>query len=363
MRSHPLHRIAPAALLAAVSVTPALADPITFKDHENRTVSLEVPAERIASIPIPMASTLIAIDGGTERLVGMNPRAKSAILEGILGKIFPEAKDIPSGITAPNFVPNVEELAATAPDLVIQWAGRGSDYVDPITNAGLNAMLISYGTEAKAREYMGMAAKAMGKPERSTGLDAWRSKVEADIAEKAMAIPAEKKPKVLYLLRAMETLTASGAKGNYNTWYIDLVGGVSASADVEGQGTTISPEQIAAWNPDVILLNSFEAALDARRIMNDPILSLTTAARENRVYKMPLGGYRWDPPSQESPLTWMWLANLLHPDVFAYDLRAEMKSAYRTLYGYDLSDEDIDGILWIDTQGEATNYAGFRAPS
>lgn len=323
----------------------ALADPIRITDQANRVVSLKEPAARIASIPIPMASTIISMDGGTSRLVGMNPTAKSAIVEGVLGRIFPEAKDIPSGITAPNFIPNVEELAATNPDLVVQWADYGANIVDPITNAGLTAMLISYGTEQKTRDYQSMVATAMGKPERAATLNGWRADVEAAMLEKGKAIPAEKKPKVLYLGRALEALSASGNEGNYNAYSIELAGGTSASADVVGQGTTISPEQVAAWNPDVILLNSFEAKLSISRIHDDPILSLTNAARNNRVYKMPLGGYRWDPPSQESPLSWMWLADLLHPDVFSYDLRAEMKKAYATLYGYQLTDADIDGIL------------------
>ncbi|MGO7165380.1 hypothetical protein ACCS78_41040, partial [Rhizobium johnstonii] len=58
-------------------------------------------------------------------------------------------------------------------------------------------------------------------------------------------------------------------------------------------------------------LNAFEAKLNVDWVYNDPILSLTNAAKSKRVYKMPLGGYRWDPPSQESPLSWMWTANLL----------------------------------------------------
>ncbi|WP_163269995.1 ABC transporter substrate-binding protein [Chelativorans alearense] len=348
-------------LATAFAAGTALADPITITDHENRTIMLERPAERIASIPIPVASTIITMDGGTSRLVGMNPTAKSAIMEGILGKIFPEAREIPSDITAPNFIPNVEELATTNPELVVQWADRGSDYLDPIVNAGLNALLISYGTEEKTREYQTMIATAMGKPERAEMINGWREEVAAEMAEKAKSIPAESKPKVLYLLRALEAMTASGAKGNYNTYYIELAGGVSASADLEGNGVTISREQIAAWDPDVILLNSFEPQLDAGRIHDDPILSLTKAAQNNRVYKMPLGGYRWDPPNQESPLTWMWLANLLHPDVFQYDLRAEMRQAYRLLYNYDLTDEDIDGILWQDKQGDTANYAQFKA--
>lgn len=356
---HPRHA---GALLAVIALASAVhAEPISFADHEGRRVELSAPAERIAVIPMPMPSTVIALDGGTEKLVGMNPVAKAALVEGILGQIFPEAQDIPADVTAPNFIPNVEELAATNPDLVIQWAGRGPDYVDPITNAGLTAMLIAYGTEEKTHEYMTMAGQAIGKPERTEKLLTWRDEVQADIAEKSAEIPEDERPKVLYLLRALEGLRASGTEGNYNAWYIDLAGGTNAAEDLPGGWADVNVEQIAAWNPDVILLNSFESALDPSRIYDDPILSLTDAAQEGRVYKMPLGGYRWDPPNAESPLTWMWLANLLHPEVFDYDLRAEMKEAYRTLYDYDLTEADIDGILNMDMQGDAPNYARFRA--
>ena len=341
---------------------PALADPISFVDHEGREVRLPAPAERVASIPIPMASTLIAIDGATDRLVGMNPSAKSAIVEGILGRIFPEARDIPSDITAPNFIPNVEELARVNPDLVIQWAGRGPDFVDPITNAGLNLMTIMYGTEERTRDYMTMAAKALGRPERGAQLIEWRARVQAEIAARTAGLAEAERPSVLYLLRAMENLQASGTQDNYNAWYHALAGGRNAAEDMVGGWADVSVEQVAAWNPDVIFLNSFEADLTIDRILNDPVLSLTKAARTGRVYKMPLGGYRWDPPSAESPLTWMWTAELLHPDLFDFDLRAEMRAAYRMLYDHALTDAEIDGILWMDMQGKQANYAGFAAP-
>lgn len=360
----PLNRITSRGLLAAafsgLLAHGAGAQEIVFKDQENREVRLAKAAERIVSIVIPMASTVIALDGSTKKLVGMNPTAKSAVMEGILGKIFPEAKDIPSDVTAPNFVPNVEALTATNPDLIIQWGGRGDDIVAPITNAGLNAMLILYGTEQLTRDYMTMTAKALGKPERIGELVEWRDRVQKDIEAKAEAIPEDKRPKVLYLGNALSNITASGTKGNYNAWYIELVGGKNASADLNGT-VTINKEQIAEWDPDVILLNAFEAKLGVDWVYDDPILSLTKAARNKRVYKMPLGGYRWDPPNQESPLSWMWSANLIQPDVFKYDVRSEMKTYYKMLYNYELTDADIDGILWVKQQGNAANYAQFKA--
>lgn len=349
------------AALAAVLFAPtAFAEEIVFKDQGNREVRLAKAAERVVSIVIPMASTVIALDGSTRKLIGMNPTAKSAVVEGILGKIFPEAKDIPSDVTAPNFVPNVEALTAANPDLVIQWGDRGADIVAPITNAGLTTMLILYGTEELTRDYMTMAAKAIGKPERIGELVEWRDRVQKDIQAKATVIPDDKKPNVLYLGRALADISASGTKGNYNAWSIQLAGGRNASDELNGT-VSVNKEQIAAWNPDVIFLNAFEAKLNIDWVYNDPILSLTNAAKSKRVYKMPLGGYRWDPPSQESPLSWMWTANLLHPEIFEYDLRAEMKTAYKTLYNYDLADSDIDNILWLREQGAAADYAQFEA--
>lgn len=348
-------------LAVSLAASAVAAEPIAFTDMTGRAVTLEKPAARIASIPIPLASTIIALDGGTKRLVGMNPLAKSAIEEGILGKIFPEAKAIPSDVTAPNFVPNVEALAATRPDLVIQWGNYGEAIVNPILNAGLTTMLVDYGTEAQGRQFMEITARAMGRDDRIAPLVAWRGEVEKDIAAKVAAIPEAKRPTVLYLARALDALTAGGAgPAVYNDFSIKLAGGRNAAEELKAT-KPVSKEQIATWDPEVILLNSFEPKLSVDFVYSDPVLSLTRAAKAKRVYKMPLGGYRWDPPNQESPLSWMWLAELLHPDVFSYDLRAEMRRAYGVLYGYTPDDADLDGILWVAQQGGAANYAAFKA--
>jgi len=343
-----------------LSGLPAEAEEVVFTDQANREVRLPKPADRVVSIVIPMASTLIALDGSTKKLVGMNPTAKSAVTQGILGKIFPEAKDIPSDVTSPSFVPNVEALAAVNPELVVQWGDIGEEKVAPLTNAGLTTMLILYGTEELTQGYMTMAGKAIGQTERLKTIIDWRDQVRKDLAAKAASIPEDKKPRALYLQRALTDLAASGTKGNYTEWSMELAGGRNAAAELVGT-VSINKEQVAAWNPDVIFLNAFEAELGPDWVYKDPILSLTNAAKNHKVYKLPLGGYRWDPPSQESPLSWMWMANILHPDVFHYDLRAEMKKAYKTLYHYDLADADIDGVLWTASQGDAANYGQFKA--
>ena len=83
-------------------------------------------------------------------------------------------------------------------------------------------------------------------------------------------------------------------------------------------------EQVLTWNPQVILLGNFDAAMPSD-IYGDPRWQSVEAVKARRVYKFPLGGYRWDPPSQESALGWIWLAGLLHPEREPTNLRAVMR--------------------------------------
>lgn len=353
-------RFASVVLCATVlGALPVRAQPVVVTDLEGRSVQLPRPAERVVTIPIPLASTLIAMDGSTRRLVGMNAVAKSAVVEGILGRIFPQARDIRSDIVGENFMPNIEALAAARPDLVLQWGGRGDDIVRPLTNAGLPVALILCCREEWTRSYHRMLAAAIGRPERAAENEAWRDRVMVEIEARSVSLPAGPRPRVLHLQRALDGFQAAG-KGTYNGWVIELAGGENAAAEL-ADFKPVNAEQIAAWDPDVILLNSFEDKLETGFILGHPILSQTKAARAGRVYKMPLGGYRWDPPSHESPLTWMWLANLLHPDAFRFDLRSAMREAYQTLYGHRLTDADMDEILRVGMQGKATHYAQFLA--
>ncbi|QKV18656.1 ABC transporter substrate-binding protein [Oricola thermophila] len=356
-----------AALCAAgiflVSGIPSGAEPVTATDLNGRAVSLDKPAERIVMIPIPSSSTVIALDGGTDRLVGMHPLAKSAIEEAILGEFFPAAKDISSDILASGgssgFAPNVEAIAALDPDLVVQWGHQGEDIVAPLTNAGLNTALIQYGTEEKARDIIRLLGTLIGKPDKVDEIIAWRDGTAARIEAGLEGLADEDRPSVLYLLRAQSELRVSGT-GSYNDYYINLAGGRNAAAEIDGL-KPVNAEQIAAWNPDVILLNGFESELDVSRIYDDPVLGATNAAINKRVYKMPIGGYRWDPPSQESPLTWQWLATLLHPDRFDFDIRGEIATWYDRLYGRTPTAEQTDAILRVSMNGGGANYDRFIA--
>ena len=91
-------------------------------------------------------------------------------------------------------------------------------------------------------------------------------------------------------------------------------------------------------------------------VYNNALLADVSAVKNRRVYKMPLGGYRWDPPNQESPLTWLWLSMILHPDKFQWDMNGRIKSNYQFMYGQEVSADDVRNILRFDMNAEAANY-------
>jgi iron complex transport system substrate-binding protein len=360
-----MRALKPSAAVAAIAfVLPtalAFAGPITFTDLTGRQIELAGPAERIVAFPVPTASVVIALDGGIDRLAALHPEAKLAIEEGILGEFFPAAKNLPSNVLADGATrgrkPDLAALAALRPDLVVQWEHAGPD-AEALIDAGLPTALLLFGSEAYIRNAIAMLGEAIGKPDKVEMLMDWRDRTSDAIAEGLAGLEDAGRPKVAYFFYALTDLHTEG-KGTFANWQIDHVGGINAAAGMDGWGQ-VNVDEVAAWNPDVILLGSFEP-VHIDRVLKDPILSQTNAAKNRRVYKMPLGGYRWEPASHESPLTWMWLANLLHPDRFAFDVRAEVREWYPKLYGRIPTEAQIDAILQMDMNMASAGYEVFAA--
>ena len=87
------------------------------------------------------------------------------------------------------------------------------------------------------------------------------------------------------------------------------------------------------------------------------VFSKINAVKNKKVYKMPNGGFRWDPPSQESPLSWLWMISMAHN--IDLDIKKHMQEMYSFLYNYNLSENDMDLILQIDVNKNSSNYLEF----
>lgn len=331
------------------------AEGVQVTDQRGKTVKLARPAQRIVTIPIPAASMLMAVDRGADRLVGMNSASATAIRGAVLGDFYPKAGSIKADIAGSDFAPNVEAIAGVNPDVVVQWADEGQEIIAPLESAGLNVVGLAYGTQQQLERWVEIFAALIGKPERATSILGQMHAAEKDVRARRQATSLAR-PKIIYFNRLQGEMKVAG-KGTYNDFYIDLVGGQNPAAGLNGMAS-VNVEQVAAWNPDIVLVGNFDAATP-ETVYGNSVWQDVSAVRSRRVYQVPLGGYRWDPPSQEAPLMWRWLAGLVEGSSGTVDLRGEIRKQYGLLYGVTPNDQQIDRILRLDRNGSAAGYERF----
>jgi len=305
---------------------------------------------------------LIAIDKSADPLVGMQDASWTAIRDGIMGKMFPAALHVTHDVADEEFAPNVESILSLDPDVVVQWGDHGAQIITPLENAGLTVVGLSYGTQADLEAWIRLFAAMLGKPERGRAMLAEmhnRLRAAQSMGAARRSASGAVAPKVLYFLRYADGLQVAGTD-TYNDFYISLVGATNPAGgkDPVAGFATVDIEQVLSWDPDIVLLGNFDTAMPGD-IYADRVWQGVSAVRTKRVYKVPFGGYRWDPPGQESPLMWQWLSDVVYPQPAGSRLRTEISSSYDFLYGYSPSPSEIDGILWIEPNSASADYRQF----
>jgi iron complex transport system substrate-binding protein len=321
---------------------------LTLLDQIGRAVTITRPTDRIVTLPIPLASMVYAIDGKGDRIVGMHPVSMKAIEEGILGEMCPELKLASIDFVTSGFEVNVEELLKLEPDVVFQWGFKGEGLYKPMEDAGIGVICLNYGTQEDLDTWLTILGVVLRKEEKALGLIESQHEVIQEIADETSSIPEAERPKVLYLPYGVQLRTTG--TGTYNQFWIDTTGGLNVAKELDGW-KSVNMEQIYDWNPDIIYLGNFadnwpDELLENKISGQD--WSKLEAVKNGKVYKVPLGGYRWDPPNQESHLMLKWLVEVHHPELFDYDVREEIKVFYSDFYGYAVSDEQVSQILHCD---------------
>ncbi|MFQ1064889.1 ABC transporter substrate-binding protein [Bordetella trematum] len=348
-------RLLRSAVLAGCAL-PACAAPII--DMLGASVPLTQPPQRVVTLPMPAAALFLSIEPDATRLAGMHPNAQALMQDGLLMRHFPSLRQVRSDVTRSGFAPNIESLLLLQPDLIWQWGHMGDELIAPLRQAGLPVAALRYGDDKQTRQWIALMGQAQDQQTRAKAQLQWRAAVRERVAAEVASIPPGSRPGVLYLSRQQPQYRSAGA-GSSTDEDIRLAGGRNVAARI-GSAQAIGVEQILTWAPDVILLGNFDDGLTPEAIYADPLLADLPAVRQRRVYKVPAGGYPWDPPSQESPLYWEWLAMQLHPALPGWPLREHIRQAYQQLYGLTVDAAQIDRVLHLPLNQEAAGYERLR---
>ncbi len=329
----------------------SVAETRTIVDHAGRSVTVPTKINKVFSVS--PAGMIMMYSLAPDKLVGWNyelmPENKKYIL--------PEYQNLPNlGGWYANISCNTEELLKIHPDVIISIGDLNATAIsqaESIQNQ-IGIPVVAVNSElTKMDQAYELLGDLVGEKARAGELAAYCRQSVGDVIEKAKQIPQEERLRVYYAegTAGLET----DPRGSQHTQVLDLVGGINV-ADVPMKGgmglSTVSLEQILSWDPDVIITATMgglggKEGMIYKNVTTDPKWSKLQAVKNNRVYDIPDKPFNWfdRPPSINRIIGVRWLANVLYPEVFQYDIKTEMKGYYAMFYHYDLSDQEVEAML------------------
>lgn len=330
----------------------------TVVDHDGIEVDIPEQIDRIAVGNIgPMASVLTLFLGSGESIVGMSPMSMSAAENGILGELFPELLDADTSFLQGSNI-NVEKLLTLEPDLVLIQSGQ-SEVRTQLENAGLTVVAFGVGTFKydiinTYEAWIDLLSQIFPANDKMEEVTAYSKEVLELVQSRVSDIPEAERKRALFLFQYNETQMVASGRNFFGQYWCESAGAVNVAQDIEAGQATITMEQVYEWQPDVIFITNFTntkpADLYANAVGSDD-WSLVKAVQEQQVYKMPLGSFRTYSVSADMPVTLLWVAKTIYPDLFSdIDTDAEVKDFYQRIYGVTLTDEQVAAMY--DPQGD-----------
>lgn len=321
----------------------------TIVDQNGITVVLPPNIDRVVLTALPLASIYALTGASLDNIVGMHPGSKSAIENSIMNSMYPGLSNRETGFIQGTDI-NIEELLELKPDLVIYW-GAYSNQTKQLEESGIPH--IGVGTQGGGDALLTLSSwlEIMGEVFNKTGetkkvID-YGNKTGKQITDLLNASDNLDKPNSLFLFRhSSEDITVPG-EGHYGNWWIESTGGNNVAKNIKVTAK-VNMEQIYEWNPEVIFISTFTPTMPADLLENrieGQDWSEVDAVKNGRVYKVPLGVYRWYPPSGDVPLMMKWMAQKQHPELFTYNMTNQIISYYKEFYNYELSLQDAESIL------------------
>ena len=324
---------------------------ITIVDNLDNKVTVPKKIDRIAVAGIfPFPSILSVFLGSAEKIVGMPPASMSAAKAGLLAELFPEILKADTSFTSGEDL-NIEELIKLKPDVVFYSSGNG-EWTKMFAGAGIPAVAISprkwdYDVLETYDKWIELLSEMFPESAKAKQVSAYSRETYDKIQNRVKNLKESERKKILFLFQYDDQKIVTSGKHFFGQYWCDAVGAKNAAEEitVDNANAKITMEQIYNWNPDVVFITNFTPA------MPDDIYSgkiggrswnNVKAAKTRDIYKMPLGSYRSYTPGADTPVTLLWLAQKVYPELFKdINIEKEVKDYYSKLYGIELTKEQI----------------------
>lgn len=197
---------------------------------------------------------------------------------------------------------------------------------------------------AAAYRFLG---QVFGEQERAEALAQYCEETLKDVNEKLATLPEDQRVTLYYAEKENGLATEPDTSSHAAVFKFAGAMNVANVDNTPGSGMTpVTLEQILAWNPDVIFMGKGKSSAYTT-ITTNPDWSSINAVKNGRVYEAPNMPFSWidRPPSSQQYLGIRYVANILYPDVFKYDMVEETQKFFKLFYQVDLTPDQVNQLL------------------
>lgn len=246
---------------------------------------------------------------------------------------------------------SIEEIASKNPDLIILKQSMVEKLGDPLSNLGFTVFYVNMETPQDFLKEIQSLGTIFGNRKHGSEINIYYQRQISEITDKLGDLDSQAKPTVL-LIQATDqegTISFSVPPASWlQTSMVELAGGRPIWKDsMLGNGwETITFEQIAVWNPDLIFIINYSG--ESREIVENlkgEDLWLELSAVQNDML-IPFGEdyISWDQPDSRWILGLQFLAYKIHPDSFEVNFIFEKAELFFSDM-YELSGEQIENQI------------------
>ena len=278
---------------------------------------------------------------------------ENAAKNGLLSQLYPEILNASTNFLAGNEI-NTEELMTLNPDVVI-YSASNPKQGQQLKNAGFNAVAVSvnkwdYNCIETLNNWISLLNQMFPENSKADTVSQYSNNIYEMIQGRVANLSEEEKAKVFFLFKYSDSAIVTAGDKFFGDWWADAVGAQNVAKEIKGDNAQqVNLEQIYAWNPDKIFITNFTEAFPEDLYKNTVGAydwSGIKAIENKNVFKMPLGIYRSYTPGADTPITLMWLAKSVYPELFEdIDITEETKKYYKEVFGVDLTDAQAQSIF------------------
>ena len=323
----------------------------TFVDQGDNEVTVQIPVQRIVCMQHHSLDMLCQL-GQQDKVVGTEAKWQSDLGDYMLD-VFPGIEDVATPGDLTDW--NVEELVELKPDVVIAASQANEDAMKQVRDLGIPVVMVSLRGEGKQAEAQSprladadaaytegceWAVKTLGALTGSLDKanEIWDfCCASRETVDEAVGDVADEDR-----VRAFVPMRDDKTYGNdkYVGCQLLRAGAVNvAAADIQGNGT-YTVEQLANWDPDVIIIQDRYMDL-YESFTTDAKYAELRAVKDGNVLLAPYWTKPWGNPDTDSmALGELWLAHQFYPEKVSEDeVLDRAKQFYQDFYGIEFTGE------------------------